>query len=207
MFTLDKLTAATADFQKYVEPQLYDSGMFDPKDSYVVVCEGDSDDLKAKMDQFAGIDMVTIDKQHQTVQGIASRIQHGPCWHTFTVRALTDRGNFDTELKKRLLAIQNGDMYPTWTIQAYVFPVNGLIQCTVGVIRTVELFNYIKDQLSSRTFKDEEDFFDMLRYDTSIGELDIRRNSQGGAVFIACDWETLIHRGINLTIMEGTFGD
>lgn len=207
MFTVDRLNAVTADFQKYVEPQLYDSGMFDPDNSYVVVCEGDQDDLKTKMDMYAGIDMCTIDKEHQVVQGIASRIQWGTCWRTFTIRALTDSGSFDTELKKRSMAIKKGDMYPTWTMQAYIrhdLQDDTKILCTIGIIRTVDLFDYVMGEITDQHFTGDE-FFDALQNQFSIGEVDVRKNYAGGAVFLTCNWDKLINHGVDIKILNGVF--
>lgn len=210
MFELSKLAEATADFKKYVEPQLYNSGLFNPRDCYVVVCEGDKDDLKSKMDIYAGIDMCTIDRANQVVQGVASRIQHGNCWRTFTVRAITDNGSFETELKKRSRAIKNGDMYPTWTMQAYISsdiddPTK--IQCTVGIVRTVDLFNYILEHLNNEHFTTQRDFFNALNCWSSIGELDVRKNYYGGAVFLSCDWDLMINKGIEVNILQGVFDE
>lgn len=208
MFEMSKLTASTEKFKKYVEPQLYDSGMFDPNNSYVIICEGDNDDLKSKMDKFAGIDMCTIDKDHQTVQGIASRVQEGPCWRTFTVRALTDHGSLGTEFRKRSQAIANGDMYPTWTIQAYVtrkISDPDKVICTIGIVRTKELFSYIMDQLSDQNFATWGDFRDAITSQYNINEIDIRSAVDGGAIFLVCDWDKLISHDINVTVLEGEF--
>lgn len=207
MFQLSKLTQSTEDFRKYVEPQLYNSGLFNPADSYVVSCEGSTDDLRAKMDMYAGIDMCTIDNKHNCVQGIASRIQYGRCYRSFTIRTITDNGNLETEFMKRATAIKNGDMYPTWTIQAYVYPHDSddtKLQCTVGVIRTTELFSYIIDQLQNRGLNTWDDFEELVRNDYSVGELDIRR-IPGGAIFFSCDWDTIAHHGIDIHILEGVF--
>ena len=207
MFTIDKLTAATADFQKYVEPQLYDSGLFDPVNSYVIVCEGDSDDLKKKMDMYAGIDMCTIDKTKQVVQGIASRIQRGPCWRTFTIRAITDNGSINTELKKRALAIRNGDMYPTWTVQGYISddsdPTKSI--CTVGVVRTVDLFDYILESIRAEGINTVAGLIEALDKMPYIGDMDVRQNYSGGAIFLSCNWDRMILKGIDVKILSGIF--
>lgn len=208
MFEMSKLTAATADFQQYVEPQLYNSGLFDQKNSYVVVCEGDNDDLKRKMDQFAGIDMCTIDKGTQTVQGIASRVQHGNCWRTFTIRAVTDNGSFDTELKKRSRAIKRGDMYPTWTMQAYIEPDpddSDKTLCTVGIVRTVDLFSYTQEILNKEQFTTSKDFYNALYCWSNIGDLGIRKNAYGGAIFLTCNWDKMLAKGIDVNILQGVF--
>ena len=208
MFELSKLTQSTERFQKYVEPQLYDSGLFDPNNSYVVVCEGDDDDLKSKLDRYAGIDMCTIDTNKQVVQGIASRVQTGPCYRTFTIRAITDNDSLSTEFKKRAEAIKNGDMYPTWTIQAYISenPDNdSQLICTVGVVRTVELFNYLMAQFDGENIVSWGDFYNMLQTRYSIKEVEIKTAFTGGAVFLACDWDKLIASGVHVDILQGIF--
>lgn len=208
MFTIDKLNAATDSFKRYVEPQLYDSNLFDPNSSYVIVCEGDNDDLKTQLDRYAGIDMVTIDNQSQTVQGIASRVQTGMCYRTFTIRAITDNGSIDTELKKRSLAIRNGDMYPTWTIQAYICNNaldNTKVDCTVGVVRTIDLFNYILDQITKvEGIHHTDALIDILRHRFNIGSIGVRNNPYG-AVFLTCDWDLLIASGVDVRILQDTF--
>ena len=208
MFTHDKLTAATQSFQKYVEPQLYASGLFDPNNSQVTVCEGSTDDLKSKMDIYAGIDMCTIDNQKHTVQGIASRVQKGYCYRTFTIRAITDNGSLDTELKKRALAIKNGDMYPTWTVQAYIAdnPTNDTkVDCTVGVVRTTDLFDYIFKQAANVAgIHDTHALIDELLHGYGIGSVGIRHNPTG-AVFLTCDWDSMRLSGINIHILQDTF--
>lgn len=208
MFELSKMTQATKDFQKYVEPQLYTSGLFDPKVSYVIICEGEKDDLKSRMDKYAGIDMCTVDTQNQVIQGVASRVQYCQCFRTFTIRTITDNGSFDTELKKRSRAIKNGDMYPTWTTQAYVYPdptdPDKMI-CTVGIVRTVDLFNYALEHLENEHFTTKQDFYNALQCWSSIGELGVRKNYIGGAVFLSCDWDLMKQHGIPITILEGVF--
>jgi len=208
MFDLSKLTSSTADFQKYVEPQLYDSGLFSPQDSYVIVCEGDTDDLRKKMDMYAGIDMCTIDRQNQVIQGIASRIQRGPCWRTFTIRAITDNGSLNTELKKRALAIKNGDMYPTWTVQAYINTDDtdvSKIKCTVGIVRTVELFDYILDNIKDEGINTVAGLVEALDKQPYIGDIDVRQNYSGGAIFVSCNWDRMILKGIDVKILTGLF--
>lgn len=207
MFELSKLTKSTEDFKKYVEPQLYDSGLFNPDTSYLVTCEGANDDLRTKMDMYAGIDMCTVDMQNQCVQGIASRIQRGRCYNTFTVRAITDNGSLETEFRKRSLAITNGNMYPTWTVQAYVYddlddPDKEI--CTAGIIRTTDLFDYIINQLKGKGLHTWQDFIDMLHNNYSIGEIDVRC-IPGGAIFLSCDWNTIQHHGINVDVLNGVF--
>lgn len=208
MFTIDKLTASTEKFQKYVEPQLYSSGLFDPKNSYVIICEGDSDDLKSKMDRFAGIDMCTVDTHNQVVQGIASRVQTGSCYNSFTIRAVTDNGSLDTEFRKRAKAITNGDMYPTWTVQAYVTPYpedESKVTCTVGIVRTTELFSYMMSQFENENFQTWQDFYDAMTSRFNIGELSIKQIISGGAIFLVCDWDALMDHGVDVTILQETF--
>lgn len=205
MFTIDKLNESTSDFQKYVEPQLYSSGLFNKQDCYVITCEGANDDLKTMMDRYAGIDMCNVDRQNQTVQGIASRVQKGTCWETFTIRALTDSGNFNTELKKRSCAIYNGDMYPTWTMQAYLTPVDSKTKCTVGIVRTTELFNYILSNIAKEHFDTTEALIDALKIRSSIGELEIKQIIGGGAVLVTCSWNKLKAAGVNVTILESEY--
>ena len=74
-------------------------------------------ELAQVLDMRCGIDylLVTADG----VRGIASRIQHGHCWRTFTVRASKTNGA-TTEYEKRSVALLHDFIYPYWTVQAYI---------------------------------------------------------------------------------------
>jgi len=73
-----------------------------------------------KLDRFAGIDLWHIDEEKGIIRGVASRIQFSDTnWGTFTVRKERDSGT-KTEYEKRKYAIEEGALYPSHTLQAYI---------------------------------------------------------------------------------------
>lgn len=89
-------------------------------------------------DVYAGIDAYRVSGM-QEMDGIAVRVQGGKCWRTFTVRRSRDSGAM-TEYEKRRSAIENGHLYPKYTLQAYVDG-GGLRELAVAL--TAELMEYI----------------------------------------------------------------
>lgn len=73
--------------------------------------------MAAVLDTLGGVDLWHV------VQGniypVASRVQYGTCWASFTVRYSKPSGA-RTEYHKRVDAIRRGALYPRYTIQAYV---------------------------------------------------------------------------------------
>jgi hypothetical protein len=83
------------------------------------VVEGITVKQMAKLlDTLAGIDVWYINKLNG-MRGIASRIQTGVNYKTFTVRNKRESGA-RTEYEKRKIAIEKGYLYPYLTVQAYV---------------------------------------------------------------------------------------
>ena len=104
------------------------------------------------LDILAGIDAWHIDG---AVRGIASRIQYGIPYNTFTVRMKRSSG-IETEYAKRLQAIEsdNGWLYPHITVQAYI---DHDILLSAAACRTADLIRYIRDNLSSIKMKSATD--------------------------------------------------
>jgi hypothetical protein len=67
------------------------------------------------LDQFAGVDILI--KKGNAIYGVASRIQKIN-WASFSIRSKTFYDG-DTELKKRKASLNDGSIYPFFTIQAY----------------------------------------------------------------------------------------
>lgn len=133
---------------------------------YMITVEGRTEDeLAHLLDTSAGIDLFNI--RPEGIAGVASRIQKGRNWRTFTVRFRRDSGA-KTEYEKRVYAIKNGLLYPLFTFQAYVDD-NRL--AGMAVVRTVDLMEYIKDERP------------ILRH---TGDDKI-----GGASFYAVEWDKL----------------
>jgi len=96
-------------------------------------------------DAHAGIDAIQI-KTEEGIRGIASRIQWREYFKSFTIRYKL-KSNKDTEFIKRKRAIKSksGLFYPYWTSQAYVTERrigNLLYLC---MIKTEDLYNFIKN--------------------------------------------------------------
>lgn len=73
------------------------------------------------IDRYAGVDAWLIRHEQGTVYTIASRVQFVAerAWPSFTIREERYTGS-RTELEKRLVAVKEGAIYPSFTVQAYV---------------------------------------------------------------------------------------
>ena len=88
------------------------------------------------IDVMAGLDNVVV--RDSGIRGVSFRYQTSS-WNNpnFTVRRLTDNGNFNTELKKRSFAILNYDkgyLFPWFTVQYWPNKNVALLARTVDVI-------------------------------------------------------------------------
>jgi hypothetical protein len=110
------------------------------------VVEGITIEHFAKLlDTLSGIDAWHIDKM-KGIRGIALRIQTSDInYHTFTIRKKRNSGT-KTEYEKRKYAIENGFLYPYFTVQAYVDKNNRLkayaIAKTEDIITMIDLGFY-----------------------------------------------------------------
>jgi hypothetical protein len=89
------------------------------------------------MDMYSGIDMVR--KNNTGLQGIASRVQFGQAYNTFTIRSERHTGA-KTEMSKRLEQIAQGYFYPAFTLQAYFDDRIYMNLLSIAVIKTVDLY-------------------------------------------------------------------
>lgn len=103
--------------------------------SKIVEVEGQNNALKS-LDLYAGIDYLLIDDKG--VRGIASRIQEGPCYRTFTIR-VSKKSGAKTEFEKRIDAFADNYIYPYYTLQAYAD--NDKI--IYAVCRTTDLYKFV----------------------------------------------------------------
>lgn len=81
-----------------------------------------ADQLPIPVDTLAGIDAWQVSHRQGFMRGIASRVQWGVCYSSFTIRTRSVFGQ-ETELHKRWRALQHsadGYLYPHLTVQAYV---------------------------------------------------------------------------------------
>lgn len=118
-------------------------------------------DFAKDLDVRAGIDAWHI--HDRGIRGLASRVQAGRAWDTFTVRRSRATG-VATEYEKRCYAIQAGEgwIYPHLTIQAYITAWDMGRLLSVGVARTADLMRFIQaheDTVTVRSAPDGNTFF------------------------------------------------
>lgn len=109
------------------------------------IIEGKEDSVGHDLDILAGID--AYQRWLSAMRGIASRVQFGRDFQTFTIRIARPSG-VTTEYEKRLKAIKHRDegyLYPYWTVQAYIAS-SGERLLSVGLAKTAELYLYIEAQ-------------------------------------------------------------
>lgn len=164
-------------FTNHVLPVL--KGLFN--NCKFVEIEGRADDEIAKdLDIYAGIDVYRVQYSTSSAIGIASRIQAGKAWRTFTVRRTRDSGAA-TEYEKRKYAIEHNTLYPKLTMQAYIQD-NGSV--VIGLVETEKLMEYIdKENPTIRR---------------------TGREQRGQASFFVCEWDKMRNAGYNvLEIISG----
>ena len=102
--------------------------------------EKSEDAILLKLDTLSGVDYIREDETG--LQGIASRVQWGNDWSTFTIRSARHTGS-KTELEKRLEQIENGYFYPAFTMQAYFDSRESNNPLSVGIVKTKYLYDFI----------------------------------------------------------------
>ena len=133
--------------------------------------EGQSNEVCRLLDMECGIDYLLYSKDLGQVYGLASRVQYGRNYRTFTVRKERESGA-KTEYKKRTDAKDCGGLSPHYTMQAYVKDgeINGL-----ALVKTEDLLNFIEKGLAD--------------------EGRTGANKDGQATFYICDWDKLREAG------------
>ena len=97
--------------------------------------------LLSKQDLESGVDAWQLLGNSMGMRGIASRVQWGESYKTFTIRYRLRSGN-PTEWQKRLIAIthdRDGLLYPAITVQAYL---NGKTLLDAAAVRTPDLYRW-----------------------------------------------------------------
>lgn len=131
------LSKSMQDFKIYVEPRLIEI----LNGGYFSVVEGNTLDETARMlDTLAGIDLWYYRKGN-AMWGVASRIQRGHNYMTFTIRKSRESG-VRTEYEKRLDSMRKKSLYPHLTVQAYI---DNDKLTGMGVARTEDIFEYIQN--------------------------------------------------------------
>lgn len=143
--------------------------------------------LMRDFDVLAGIDAWHAIDEQGVMRGIASRIQWGENWRTFTIRRERPNG-VNTELAKRLYAIDHPEhnwLVPAITVQAYLTkpkPGGRLLQA--GIIRTRDLYQYARANPCRRP----------------------RRNPEDGVWFDWYSWADLSRAGYRVGVVQGSIG-
>jgi hypothetical protein len=170
--------ASTADFVDLVWPALQ-TYCRDLQRGDLFIVEGGSDPLHFDLDVRAGID--GLQRGAYALRGLASRVQWGKDYQTFTVRLARPNGS-TTEFEKRqevLNHLDQGYLYPFWTIQAYVSRPGGRLY-SVGVAKTVELYRYIAQRAQEGP------------------PLQQQHAGKGGETFLIIPWEEYLAAGYYL---------
>lgn len=108
----------------------------------ILSIEDKNDEILILLDQKSGIDFLREDKTG--LQGIAARVQWGRAYNTFTIRKERHTQS-KTELEKRLSQIENGYIYPAFTLQAYFDSRESNKLLSIAIIKTKDLYTFIKN--------------------------------------------------------------
>jgi hypothetical protein len=103
--------------------------------------ENKDNEILMLLDTKSGIDYIR--ENDLGMQGIASRVQWGKNWDTFTIRTKRHTGT-KTELSKRLEQIKNGYFYPAFTLQAYFDNKQDMNLLSIAITKTLELYEFIE---------------------------------------------------------------
>jgi len=104
-------------------------------------------------DSRSGIDYIR--ENNHGLQGIAARVQWGIDFQSFTIRSRRVSGA-KTELEKRIKQIKSGYFYPYLTLQAYFDNRQDNNLLSVGVIRTIHLYEFHHSH-NHQVFKNKAD--------------------------------------------------
>lgn len=182
---LQVLSQSAADFQNVVWPvvsqfPVVGGGILRPVEAVATA------DFKDDLDLLAGIDAWQVDRGIPMMRGLASRVQWGGRYDTFSIRYRLPSGQ-PTEFAKRLTSIQNkdkGHLLPHFTVQAYLDQAGGnLLSC--AVIETEALFSVAQDMDNKGIFKNSyhQDKFGI-------------KTLPNGTEFIYLQWDFLLYHGI-----------
>jgi hypothetical protein len=107
------------------------------------------------MDRCSGIDLIR--ENDHGLQGVASRVQFGKAYNTFTIRSERHTGA-KTELEKRIDQITQGYFYPAFTLQAYFDDRISMNLLSIAVIKTLDLYKAILRGKNVKTNKSDNVF-------------------------------------------------
>ena len=107
-------------------------------------------------DTKSGIDYIRENKQG--LQGIASRVQWGNAWNSFTIRYKRHSGT-ETEFEKRKQQISNGYFYPAFTMQAYFDNRADNNLLSIAVVKTIDLYKFVEEHSELVKFRNSDNEF------------------------------------------------
>lgn len=127
----------------------------------IISIEKYNDEILLLFDKYSGIDLLR--QNENGLQGIASRVQFGNAWDTFTIRFSRKTGT-KTEYEKRIYQIKNEYFYPTFTLQAYFDNRNDLNLLSIAVIKTTDLYSIIETSNKVQT-RTSDNVFKFIKWD------------------------------------------
>ena len=134
----------------------------------ISVVEGNDDnEICALLDMNCGIDYLL--HRSSLVFGLASRVQYGKNWRTFTIRQMRETA-VKTEYEKRKSAIAVGGIVPKYDMQMYVDRDKEEI-LGLAIAKTADIIEFIERGYAEEKF-------------TGI-------NQVGRAKFYVCDWDRM----------------
>ena len=143
--------------------------------------EGKDDEVCKVLDMSCGIDYLLYSKDCCLIGGIASRVQYGKNYRTFTVRKERESGAL-TEFQKRSQAIAKGTIYPYYSMQAYILDEN---VAGLAITKTADLIKFI-----------DKGFAEIMK--TNADKI-------GQAEFYVCNWDKMKYCGYK--VLEYKEGD
>lgn len=114
------------------------------------------------LDNYSGIDHWQVKPQDGQIRGLASRVQWGEDWRTFTVRFSRPSG-VPTEYHKRMAALHAKDegwLFPALTAQAYLTKRAEQL-LSVAIVTTADLYAFLESynlENNKRTTSSGEEF-------------------------------------------------
>lgn len=129
--------------------------------------EGENNEICKLLDMSCGVDYLLYSQGFSFIYGVASRVQYGKNYRTFTVRKERENGTL-TEFAKRDIAISKGAIFPCYCMQAYI--IDGDI-ASFAIAKTADLINFIKG-----------------------GHAEVKKTNSdkiGQAEFYACEWDVM----------------
>jgi hypothetical protein len=149
----------------------------------LVPMEGVAESVFAsKVDRLSGVDAWQIIEAKGVMRSIASRVQFGRAYASFTIRETLANGG-ETELGKRLLALHEkhrGWLLPALTVQGYVSSSRGGALLYAAVAYSEELYKHID----------------------AGGDHDCRTNPDDGNTFVVLWVDRLKAAGIKINEVE-----